>query len=154
MKRLNAPYYLSAYGIARQNGFEGTEEDWLLSLKGEPGPQGERGPQGVRGLTGERGPAGKNGWTYVPSVNAEGYMLWNTVISAEGLPETLPAVNIRGPQGPQGPAYELTEKDKNLIAESVMAMLDVKEPEEPNQSVEGAGGSADWSQNSEDGPGQ
>lgn len=27
---------LSAYEIARQGGFEGTEEEWLASLKGEP----------------------------------------------------------------------------------------------------------------------
>jgi len=29
--------YLSAYSIARKHGFPGTEEDWLLSLKGERG---------------------------------------------------------------------------------------------------------------------
>lgn len=28
---------LSAYGIAVKNGFEGTEEEWLESLKGTPG---------------------------------------------------------------------------------------------------------------------
>ena len=28
-------YYLSAYGIAVKHGFEGTEEEWLLTLKGE-----------------------------------------------------------------------------------------------------------------------
>ena len=33
-------YYLSAYGIAVQHGYTGTEEDWLKSLKGERGPQG------------------------------------------------------------------------------------------------------------------
>ena len=27
----------SAYQIAVENGFEGTEEEWLASLKGEPG---------------------------------------------------------------------------------------------------------------------
>ena len=33
----------SAYQTALENGFEGTEEDWLLSLKG---PQGEKGEDG------------------------------------------------------------------------------------------------------------
>ena len=33
-------YYLSAYGIAVQHGYVGTEEDWLKSLKGEKGDQG------------------------------------------------------------------------------------------------------------------
>lgn len=44
----------SAYEIAVKNGFEGTEEEWLESLKGETG---EKGPQG------ETGPAGANGNT-------------------------------------------------------------------------------------------
>lgn len=30
-------YYLSAYGIAVQHGFVGTEEEWLLALKGDAG---------------------------------------------------------------------------------------------------------------------
>lgn len=33
----------SAYEIAVENGFEGTEQEWLASLKGEQGPQGEAG---------------------------------------------------------------------------------------------------------------
>ena len=32
---------ISAYGIAVKNGFEGTEEEWLASLKGEKGDKGE-----------------------------------------------------------------------------------------------------------------
>ena len=31
------PYYLSAYGIAVKRGYTGTEEEWLASLRGEPG---------------------------------------------------------------------------------------------------------------------
>lgn len=30
-------YYLSAYGLALKHGFEGTEEEWIASLKGEKG---------------------------------------------------------------------------------------------------------------------
>ena len=33
-------YYLSAYGIAVKGGYNGTEEEWLESLKGEPGTPG------------------------------------------------------------------------------------------------------------------
>lgn len=43
---------LSAYQIAVKNGFVGTEEDWLESLKGEqgnPGTGGSTGPQGPAG---------------------------------------------------------------------------------------------------------
>ncbi len=42
----------SAYEIAVQEGFEGTEEEWLESLvgpQGPQGPQGEIGPQGIPG---------------------------------------------------------------------------------------------------------
>ena len=31
------PYFLTAYGIAVKHGFSGTEEEWLASLKGDPG---------------------------------------------------------------------------------------------------------------------
>ena len=34
---------LSAYGIAVKNGFEGTEAEWLASLKGEKGDKGDTG---------------------------------------------------------------------------------------------------------------
>ena len=43
----------SAYQIARQNGFNGTIEEWLASLHGETGPQGEKGETGAQGATGK-----------------------------------------------------------------------------------------------------
>lgn len=45
----------SAYEIAVEHGYEGTEEDWLASLKGE---NGEPGKDGEDGETGAQGPAG------------------------------------------------------------------------------------------------
>ena len=36
-------YYYSAYGIAVKHGFEGTEEEWLESLKGRDGEKGDPG---------------------------------------------------------------------------------------------------------------
>lgn len=41
---------ISAYEIAVKNGFEGTEEEWLKSLKGEKGDKGE--PGGVTSVNG------------------------------------------------------------------------------------------------------
>ena len=38
---------LSAYDIAKDNGFVGTEEAWLASLKGERGAKGEQGESGA-----------------------------------------------------------------------------------------------------------
>lgn len=46
---LNATPGKSAYDIAKEHGFEGTEEEWLESLRGEPGPQGPQGPVGPAG---------------------------------------------------------------------------------------------------------
>ena len=58
---------LSAYQVAVQHGFEGTEDEWLISLKGEKGDTGEkgatgeRGPQGPQGQIGPQGPKGDTG---------------------------------------------------------------------------------------------
>ncbi len=54
----------SAFEIAVANGFEGTEAEWLASLKGEKGEKGDTGAQGVQGiqgLQGEKGEAGEKG---------------------------------------------------------------------------------------------
>ena len=48
----------SAYEIAQQNGYTGTKEEWLASLKGQKGDQGN---PGVRGVEGPRGLPGVNG---------------------------------------------------------------------------------------------
>lgn len=51
----------SAYEIAKEDGYEGTKEEWLLSLKGERGPAGSEGPRGERGETGQQGMQGFQG---------------------------------------------------------------------------------------------
>ena len=60
----------SAYQLAVEKGFVGTEAEWIASLKGETGPigpqgiQGKTGPQGVQGKTGATGPQGPKGDNY------------------------------------------------------------------------------------------
>ena len=94
---------LSAYEIALYHGFVGSEEEWLESLKGEPGSEGpkgdtgETGPQGPKGDTGETGPQGPRG----PKGDTG---------------ET-------GPQGPKGDVYTLTEADKAEIVSDVLNSL-------------------------------
>src|SRR5690554_6091498 len=51
----------SAYEVWLAKGNSGSEQDFLDSLKGEPGPQGEQGPEGPAGPTGPEGPAGPQG---------------------------------------------------------------------------------------------
>lgn len=43
---------LSAYEVALENGFVGTEQQWLSSLVGADGAQGPAGPQGEKGADG------------------------------------------------------------------------------------------------------
>ena len=60
------PRGYSAYEIAVQEGFVGTEEEWLASLVGPEGKQGkdgERGIQGPRGQQGDKGDKGDKGDT-------------------------------------------------------------------------------------------
>ena len=51
----------SAYALAVQLGYTGSEADWIASLKGATGPQGPQGPTGPRGPTGATGPQGPRG---------------------------------------------------------------------------------------------
>jgi|GEM_PF-5402300 len=51
----------SAYEIAVENGFVGTEVEWLESLRGDKGEQGPQGDQGKEGPKGSEGLPGKNG---------------------------------------------------------------------------------------------
>lgn len=62
--KLFSTYGKSAYQHALDNGFEGTEQEWLESLKGpkgDKGETGEQGPQGIQGIPGEQGPQGEQG---------------------------------------------------------------------------------------------
>ncbi|MEC3924341.1 hypothetical protein, partial [Bacillus velezensis] len=52
----------SAYDIAVDNGFSGTVEEWLASLKGEKGDTGATGATGVKGATGAAGKDGKSAY--------------------------------------------------------------------------------------------
>lgn len=46
---ISGPPGKSAYEVAKENGFVGTEKEWLASLKGEPGEKGEPGAPGTGG---------------------------------------------------------------------------------------------------------
>ena len=51
----------SAYQIAVEQGYQGSESDWLSSLKGDKGEKGDTGLQGERGEKGETGQQGEQG---------------------------------------------------------------------------------------------
>lgn len=60
-KNLGRVVGLSAYEVWLQEGNNGTETDFLNSLKGEQGQQGIQGQQGERGQQGEKGEQGEKG---------------------------------------------------------------------------------------------
>ena len=98
----------SAYDIAVEHGFVGTEEEWLESLRGpqgEKGEQGEQGPQGEKGEQGEQGEAGTPGTTPSITINEDGYWVINgevTDVKAEGEDGEDGKDGASGPQGPSG----------------------------------------------------
>ena len=59
----------SAYQIAVENGFEGSETDWLASLKGADGRNGIDGTNGTNGKDGKDGTNGKDGKTPIKGVD-------------------------------------------------------------------------------------
>lgn len=61
----------SAYQIAVENGFEGSEYLWLQSLKGAQGEQGVMGIQGEKGEKGEKGEQGVQGSRGVQGVKGD-----------------------------------------------------------------------------------
>ena len=87
------------YEIAVDNGFEGTEAEWLETLKGEIGPQGPIGPQGLQGEQGPIGPQGPRG-----EKGEQGE------VGPQGEQGPVGPQGEQGPQGemgPQGPQGEI-----------------------------------------------
>ena len=52
----------SAYQIAVEQGYQGSESDWLSSLKGDKGDKGEKGNTGAKGNPGQDGADGKSAY--------------------------------------------------------------------------------------------
>ena len=98
----------SAYELAVDQGFSGTESQWLESLKkGPAGPQGQPGKDGKNGIDGkdgksayelakEQGFAGTESEWLKSLVGPEGHQ------GPQGLPGKDGKNGIEGPQGPQG----------------------------------------------------
>lgn len=92
----------SAYDIAVEHGFVGTEEEWLESLRG---PQGEQGEKGDKGDKGEQGEAGTPGTTPSITINEDGYWVINgevTDVKAVGEDGEDGQDGASGPMGPSG----------------------------------------------------
>ena len=98
----------SAYEIAKENGFNGTEAEWLASLKGEPGAAGASGKDGENGKTPY---VGDNGNWYIgaddtgkPSRGAKGDKGEKGEKGDTGAQGIQGEKGDTGAQGPQGAA--------------------------------------------------
>lgn len=75
----------SAYVIALEHGFIGSEDEWLASLKGAKGEKGEQGLQGIQGEKGQNGKDGTNGTNGIDGTNGkDGIGITNAEINASG----------------------------------------------------------------------
>lgn len=94
---------LSAYEIALKNGFEGTEEEWLESLKGEDGKDGAPGANGKDGADGKDGKDGVDGAKGADGKDGISIThYWNgTTLVVESASGTS-AVNLKGDTGAAG----------------------------------------------------
>ena len=73
---------IDAYGVAVRNGFEGTEAEWLASLKGEKGEKGEKGDSGAG--------VAQSYITYIDLPSAEWVgtaSLYSQIVSIDGVTE-------------------------------------------------------------------
>ena len=110
-------YYLSAYAIAQKHGYNGTESEWLASLKGDKGDAGAaftydmftaaqletlkvKGDKGDKGATGAQGIQGDTGAKGDKGDKGD-----------------------KGEKGDPGSDYVLTDADKSEIAALVLAQI-------------------------------
>lgn len=84
----------SAYEIAVEHGYSGTEEEWLASLVGAQGPKGDTGATGPKGDQGIQGPKGDTGETGPAGADGQD--------GAKGDKGDKGDTGATGPQGPAG----------------------------------------------------
>jgi len=89
----------SAYEVAVDNGFTGTQTDWLASLQGENGSQGPVGPVGPTGPAGAKGDPGEPG-----TIGPQGPAGVTGDDGQDGAPGPQGEPGPQGATGPQGPA--------------------------------------------------
>ena len=106
---------LSAYEIAVNNGFIGTEQEWLASLQGAdgvqgiqgiPGEKGDRGDAGIQGLPGNDRADGMDGYTPVKDIDyfdgAQGIQGEPGQQGIQGVPGVQGEQGLKGDKGDQG----------------------------------------------------
>ena len=138
----------SAYELAVQYGFIGTEEQWLASLQGEKGDIGEQGPpgekgekgdtgeQGLPGEKGEKGDAGADGFS--PTVTVE-QTETGARITATDKNGTTSAEIKNGKDGTGSGSTDLTEVEASISAlqTAVAALQETAHTHENKEFLDG-----------------
>lgn len=101
----------SAYEVAVEHGYEGTEEEWLASLVGATGAKGDKGDKG------DTGAAGADGFSPVAIVTSTASGATVSITDKNGTT----TANISN--GADGNDYILTAQDKSDIANIVLSEL-------------------------------
>lgn len=104
----NPPYFLTAYGIAVKNGFQGTEEEWLASLKGEKGDNVLwKGQYDTLEDLEAAHPSGGEGDCYLVGTHLYWWDAeagaWSDAGSWKGPAGPAGPQGVTGPEGPRGP---------------------------------------------------
>lgn len=114
---------LSAYEIAKNGGFIGTEEDWLSSLKGEKGERGEKGQDGTDGIGIASSEINKNGELVITYSNNTVDNL-GVVVGADGKDGTNGTNGVDGIDGKDG--IGITNAEINTSGELTLTYSDGK----------------------------
>jgi len=131
----------SAYTVAVQNGFVGTESEWLTSLIGADGILGGDGAQGPQGPIGPQGPEGPQG----PS---------NGIVGPQGPEGTVPGLDDILARIAQLEAYSpLTNIGSGEVSDITYINKQeiVFDEQLQNTSITGVGGAVPWTPDSIDG---
>lgn len=113
----------SAYLLAVEHGYSGSESEWLASLKGEkgdagqPGERGEKGDPGEQGIPGEKGDTGadgKDGFSPIAAVAKDGSVVTITITDVNGTT----TVTLT-----EGAAVDLTPYAKTVYVDEKMQEL-------------------------------
>lgn len=120
---LNGSNGLSAYELAAENGFTGSLNDWLLSLKGKDGAIGEKGADGVNGINGENGVNGKSAFEIAQEKGFNGTELdWLAYLKGE---KGIDGKDGRdGRDGKDGLAGSDGENGKDALQIDILPLID------------------------------
>ena len=116
----------SAYQIAVENGYTGTEQEWLISLNGDKGDKGDRGPQGEKGDKGDNGITPSFSIGQVKTVSSNN----NASVSITGTQDNV-VLNFNIPKGAKGdPGTGGIGGGQDNVIESITVNGIVTEPDE------------------------